>query len=246
MADVKWIKILTNIFDDEKILLIESLPEADSIIVVWFKLLCLAGKQNNKGIFMLNDKIAYTDEMLASIFRRPLSTIRLSLKIFEDFEMIQIIDKVITIPNWDKHQSLDALEKKKEYDRQYQRNKRLEQKSLIETNNRTTSYDNSATVGALDIDIEEDIDKELNIKENKQKKNTTFQKPTLEEVKAYCQERKNSVDAERFIAYYESNGWKVGRNPMKDWKMAIITWEKRDTPEVTTPNKYQTGGFETL
>ena len=81
---------------------------------------------------------------------------------------------------------------------------------------------------------------------NNKKKNTTFQKPTLEEVKAYCQERKNSVDAERFIAYYESNGWKVGRNPMKDWKMAIITWEKRDTPEVTTPNKYQTGGFETL
>ena len=49
MADVKWIKIATDIFDDEKILLIESLPEADSIIVIWFKLLCLAGKQNNSG-----------------------------------------------------------------------------------------------------------------------------------------------------------------------------------------------------
>ena len=47
MSDVKWIKITTGIFDDDKILLIESLPEADSIIVIWFKLLCLAGKQNN-------------------------------------------------------------------------------------------------------------------------------------------------------------------------------------------------------
>ena len=46
MADIKWIKITTDIFDDEKILLIESLPEADSIIVIWFKLLCLAGKMN--------------------------------------------------------------------------------------------------------------------------------------------------------------------------------------------------------
>ena len=51
MADVKWIKILTDIFDDEKILLIETLPEDDSIIVIWFKILCLAGKQNNSGSF---------------------------------------------------------------------------------------------------------------------------------------------------------------------------------------------------
>ena len=56
-ASISWIKITTNIFDDEKILLIESLPEADSIIVIWFKLLTLAGKCNNNGILMLNDSI---------------------------------------------------------------------------------------------------------------------------------------------------------------------------------------------
>ena len=67
MADVKWIKITTDVFDDEKILLIESLPEADSIIVIWFKLLCLAGKQNNSGVFLMGDKIAYTDKMLATL-----------------------------------------------------------------------------------------------------------------------------------------------------------------------------------
>ena len=85
MADIKWIKITTDIFDDEKILLIESLPDADSIIVIWFKLLCLAGKQNNSGVFLLNDKIPYTDKMLATIFRRkeywlsrPLKTSELS------------------------------------------------------------------------------------------------------------------------------------------------------------------------
>ena len=60
MADVKWIKITTDIFDDEKILLIESLPAAYAIITVWFKLLCLAGKQNNSGVFMMG-QIAYTD-----------------------------------------------------------------------------------------------------------------------------------------------------------------------------------------
>ena len=54
----------------------------------------------------------------------------------------------------------------------------------------------------------------------------TFKKPTLEEVKAYCEERGNSVDAERWMDYYTANGWKVGRNPMKDWKATVRTWEK--------------------
>lgn len=61
MSDVKWIKIVTDIFDDEKILLIESMPESDSLIVIWFKLLCMAGKMNNGGVLMLNEKIAYTE-----------------------------------------------------------------------------------------------------------------------------------------------------------------------------------------
>lgn len=132
MADVKWIKITTDIFDDEKILLIESLPEADAIIVVWFKLLCLAGKQNNSGVFMLNDTIPYTDEMLATIFRRKTSTVRLALDTFERFGMIEVIDGVITIPKWGKHQSLEKLENRKEYMRNYMKEYRAKQTAMID------------------------------------------------------------------------------------------------------------------
>ena len=64
------------------------------------------------------------------------------------------------------------------------------------------------------------------IKHQPKPKTTRFVKPTVEEIKAYCEERKNSVDAEKFLNYYESNGWKVGKNPMKDWKAAVRTWEK--------------------
>lgn len=67
-----------------------------------------------------------------------------------------------------------------------------------------------------------------------------FQKPTLEEVKAFCRERGNSVDPEAFIAHYESNGWMVGRNRMKNWRQAVITWEKstrRSSPSPTLPHK---------
>ena len=116
MAEVKWIKITTDIFDDEKVLLIESLPESDSIIVIWFKLLCLAGKMNNSGVFMLNDSIAYTDQMLATIFRRKEATVKMALDVFENFGMIDRIDEVITIPNWGKHQTLDKIEERREYE----------------------------------------------------------------------------------------------------------------------------------
>lgn len=131
MADVKWIKITTDIFDDEKIMLIESLPDAYAVITVWFKLLCLAGKQNNSGVFMMG-QIAYTDQMLATIFRMKEATVTMALQTFKQFGMIEIIDGVITIPNWDKHQTLDAYEKKKERDKLYQQERRERQKLLVQ------------------------------------------------------------------------------------------------------------------
>lgn len=143
MADVKWIKITTDIFDDEKIILIEQLPDAYEIITTWFKLLCLAGKMNNSGVFLMNNKIAYTDKMLATIFRMKESTVGLALNTFEQFGMIEIIDGVITIPNWGKHQKLDQLEQKTEYQRNYMREYREKQKSLAsKTNSKANSESN--------------------------------------------------------------------------------------------------------
>ena len=162
MADVKWIKITTDIFDDEKILLIESLPDAYSIITVWFKLLCLAGKQNNSGVFLMG-KIAYTDKMLATIFRMKETTVQLALRTFEDFGMIEIIDGVITIPNWNKHQTLDSYEKKKERDRLYRQERRASQKALIkESSDRSLdgSSDKSSDVVVSDKELEGEREKE--------------------------------------------------------------------------------------
>lgn len=177
MSDIKWIKIVTDIFDDEKILLIEALPARDSIITIWFKLLCFAGKSNNNGVFLMNDRVAYTDEMLATIFRRDLNTVRLAISTFKSFGMIEIVDDVITIPNWSKHQSLDAYEKKKERDREYQKMRRNQQKALITekkssdkspdcntTSSSDTSPDASADVASLEEDKEEDKDIDKDIK----------------------------------------------------------------------------------
>ena len=74
------------------------------------------------------------------------------------------------------------------------------------------------------------------INNNCVKKAKAFHKPTLDEVRSYCSERENNVDPERFIDYYESNGWRVGKNPMKDWRAAIRTWERGDNS--TSYNNY--------
>lgn len=161
MAEVKWIKIVTDLFDDEKILLIESLPEADGIIVIWFKLLTLAGKQNNDGVFLMSNRIPYTDEMLATIFRRNVNTVRFALSTLEKFGMIEIVNNVITIPNWGKHQTLDAYEKKKERDRLYQQQRRAAQKALVAGKSSDTSADGSAYVAISEEDRDKDRDRDI-------------------------------------------------------------------------------------
>lgn len=184
MADVKWIKITTDIFDDEKILLIESMPSADSIIVIWFKLLAFAGKQNNDGVFLMSNRIAFTDEMLASIFRRDVNVIRLALRTFEQFGMIEVINNVITIPNWNKHQTLDAYEKKKQRDRLYQAERRANQRALVEKSSDTSS-DTSSDIAISEEEKEEDKDKEIyiSIVEYLNKKAGTKYKPTTAKTK---------------------------------------------------------------
>ena len=245
MSEVKWIKIVTDIFDDEKILLIEALPERDSIIVIWFKLLCMAGKQNNGGVFLLNDRIAYTDEMLATIFRRPLNTVRLALQTFEQFGMIEIVNNTITIPNWYKHQSLEKIQKNREQTRKrvaaFRERQRIAAAGKSDGNGEETPNNDDVT-GDVTHDVtcystvtyenvtqaEREGEREREREEEKKKKAASrFIPPTVDDVRAYCQERQNNVDPERFVDYYTSNGWKVGKNPMKDWKAAVRTWERQ-------------------
>ncbi|HHG6295807.1 TPA: phage replisome organizer N-terminal domain-containing protein [Streptococcus suis] len=131
MSDVRWIKITTDIFDDEKIQLIESMPEGDTLIVIWFKLLVLAGKQNYSGVLALGDKVFYTEEMLTTVFRRKATTIKLALKTFEQFSMIAFVDGAVTIPNWEKHQNIDGLEKIRQQTRERVTRFRQKQKAVV-------------------------------------------------------------------------------------------------------------------
>lgn len=105
MADIKWIKITTDIFDDEKISLIDVMPGSDTIIYIWIRLLVQAGKTNSNGFIFMYEDVPYTKEMLAIIFQRPIEAISLALKILEGFEMIKIDGNYIKITEWDKYEN---------------------------------------------------------------------------------------------------------------------------------------------
>lgn len=128
---VKWIKLSATMFEDEKIRLIESMPEADTLLIIWFKMLAQAGKTNASGYIFLNENIAYTEDMLATLFNRPLNTVRMALSTFQKFGMISIDENhSINVVNWGKHQSLDRLEEIKEQDRLRKQKQRAKQKQL--------------------------------------------------------------------------------------------------------------------
>lgn len=141
MSDVKWIKICTGLFDDEKILLIEGMDNADAIIIIWLKLLCMAGKLNNSGVFKMREGMPYTADMLATIFKRPVNIVKEALDVFERFGMIKTVDGIITVPNWEKHQNIDGLEKIREDTRNRVQRYRERRKEAEESEQNETQKD---------------------------------------------------------------------------------------------------------
>lgn len=164
MSEIKWIKITTDIFDDEKIRLIDALPERDAILVIWFKILTLAGREGGNGILMMNNRVHYTDEMLSTLFSRPLNTVRFALATFEKYGMIEIIDGIISLPNWEKHQNIEGIEKIKEQTRKRVARHRENQKKLLESN---VTCSVTVTQGnAIDKDIEKEREEEKELKKH--------------------------------------------------------------------------------
>lgn len=185
MAEVKWIKITVSMFDDEKIDFIESLPEADAILVIWIKLLTLAGRCNAGGYILLTENIPYTEEMLAHKFRRPPNIVKLALETFKKLGMLAADEKGIYLPNWEKHQNIEGLEKIREQTRKrvakHRKAKALSDSSVTVTDNVTPS---SAT------DIELDIDKDIIIMSDDEARYIS----TLEKIKDYPLDRKKDIE----------------------------------------------------
>lgn len=163
MSEVKWIKVSTDMFDtSRKVKQIELMPEGDTILVIWLKLMLLAGQINDSGRVYVTKEIPYTDEMLANELRRPLATVKIALSVFERFGMISFEDGAIRLTSWEKYQNVGGLEKIREQNRQRKQRQREKEKLLL-SEDISVSRDGHGAVTpchAIEEEREEDIDKE--------------------------------------------------------------------------------------
>ena len=248
MSDIKWIKVVTDMFDNRKIKQIETLPEGDAIIVIWLKLLCLAGNVNEQGLVYFTKEIPYTEEMMSTEFHRPINTVRLALKTFEQFGMIEIINDIIMISNWEKYQNIEGLDKVREQTRLRVQKHRAKQKLLAcndsnVTGNVTVTKSN-ATEEELDKEIETDIDIEG---ENRNKESlSSSYRQVLELYSSICvsypklrslsELRKKAIrarlntysmaDFETVFRKAEASDFMKGKNK-RDWR-ATFDWMMKD------------------
>ncbi|EGQ0302317.1 TPA: DnaD domain protein [Staphylococcus pseudintermedius] len=160
MAEVSWIKLKVGMFDDSKIKYIEALPERDTIITVWVKLLTLAGKYNEHGYIMLSENLPYNAEMLANEFNRPINSIRLALQTFQTLGMVEDVQGVYKVTNWEKHQNLDSKSKHNEKNRLRQQRYRERKKQEKLGSNVTVTLRND-TEEEREEEVEKEVEKEV-------------------------------------------------------------------------------------
>jgi predicted phage replisome organizer len=126
----KWIKISTDTFEDEKIDIIEGMPNGEKFVVIWFRILLLAGRCNSGGYLLLEEDLPFTVKMLARRFKQELSIVRRALKVFEQYKMIQTTKEGIYVTNFNKHQDLDKMNEKRLQARERKQKQREKEKDL--------------------------------------------------------------------------------------------------------------------
>ncbi|NLA53495.1 MAG: hypothetical protein GX858_03955 [Clostridiales bacterium] len=223
MTEIKWIKMVVNLFDNRKIKQISALPQGGALILLWFKLLFLAGSINDEGRVYLTREIPYTRQTLAGQFGHRPSLIKNALEVFAQFRMIEETDGVIRILNWEKYQSVEAMEKIREQTRQRVARHRGKERAVTPPCNVTVTQGN-----ALEENLDKNLEEEGVLADRPPPAKKFFVPPTLDEVSAYCRERGNHVNPVKFLAHYETRGWMAGKNKMRSWQSAIISWEHNE------------------
>lgn len=231
-----WLRLNKDFFKRHDVRIIEAMPNGKDYILFYLKL--LVESVSHEGELRFSDTIPYSAEMLATVTDTNVDIVRSAVKIFEELNMLEVMDdatiymtevnKMIGSAQTDEHQRESArLRKQKQ---------RAKEKLLLcepECDSHVTCH------GEKDIEIEKDIDIE------DKPKRLRFVKPSLEDVKTFIKEKGYNVNADTWFNYYESNGWKVGRNSMKDWKACIAQWNARNSENKTSKNSFSnTGNYD--
>nr|DAJ13151.1 MAG TPA: DnaD like replication protein [Podoviridae sp. ctAVH8] len=241
MSDNKkyyYLRLKDNFFDSDELKILESMKDGYLYSNILLKLYLRSLK--NDGKLVVNERIPYSADMLASVTGHQVGTIKQALSIFKDLGLIDVLDNgaiyMLDIQNFIGKGSSEA-DRKREYRQRIETDRTNVQTNLRQISDKSTPE--------IEIELEKDIEIEKEI-DSSAKSTTTkrkrFEKPTLSQITQYCLERNNCVNAEQFYDYYESNGWKVGKNAMKDWKACVRTWERNgyDKPIKKKNNKQDT------
>ena len=205
---MKWFKFYGQDFlTDPKILQLGSNDRS-----CWITLLCYASINDNGVITFLSEHQLMVSAGLEPTFEEWDRTVGV-LERLSKLGMITVGDNgMITVLNWHKRQETNLSG--------YERVKRWREKKRLDNANDNDRIDKNR------------IDK-IRVK----KEESRFAPPLIEEVKNYCLERKNSINAQSFLDFYSSKGWLIGKNKMRDWRAAVRTWENRDKPKVNNEVK---------
>lgn len=130
MAEVKWVKLTTDMFDNRKVKHLRRLPEGNNIVLIWVMLLTMAGRCNSGGMIFLTENIPYTPKMLADELDFEESTVILALQALEQLDMIVTDNGYFTIAGWEEYQNADRLAEIRAKDRERKRLKRAQVKAL--------------------------------------------------------------------------------------------------------------------
>ena len=218
MAEKKyyWLKLKRDFFKRHDIRIIEEMPNGKEYLLFYLKL--LVESIDHEGALRFSDTIPYNEQMLSIITNTNVDIVRSAMKLLESLQLVEIKDDQ-TIYMEEVNTMIGSAVDNDNANRQRRFREKQKQLALPDRYDAVTKNNESKSI-EKDIEIDKEKD---SIKPQKR-----FAKPSLDDVKAYCQERGNNVDAEKWFNYYESNGWKVGKNPMKDWKAAVRTWERSD------------------
>ena len=220
-----WLKLHRDFFKRHDIQVIEGMDNGKDYGLFYLKL--LVESIDHEGRLRFSETIPYNEQMLATITHTNIDVVRSALRLFEELGMITVMDdQTLYMEKVNEMIGCETAwaQKKREY------------RLSLEDKGRT-SEDNVRQEIEIEKDIEIYKDKKHCVA-NAQKK---FVKPTVEEVNAYCRERNNGINGQTFVDFYESKGWLIGKNPMKDWKAAVRTWEnknKKSTSCSGTQRKY--------
>lgn len=241
MSDGKyyWLKLKCDFFKRHDIRIIQGMDNGREVVLFYLKL--LIESIDHEGYLRFSEDRPYTNGMLASLLETPLDIVELSMNTLIDFGLVQLTDdKTIFLPKLASMIGYETEWAKKK--REYRTNRgQVEDKPRTMSGQCQDNVLNKKDNVRQEIELEKEIEIEKEIDSIVGEKSPTkqFKVPSVEEISAYCQERNNSVDAQRFFDYYESKGWYVGKNKMKDWKAAVRTWERQDAPtsHCPTPKK---------